>query len=115
MTTTADTTDRLATLRDRYLVLAARIKTDEDELEQIKAAIRDAAPVADTYDVGDGSIVISASRRFNEKKALPLIPEPLRAFVIRDEPKVDAKALAALAPEVFEQAHDIYKNRVSVR
>lgn len=114
MTTT--TTPGLAALRLRYLTVQARIKADEEELDQIKAALRDAAhDEPGQYAAGDGQVTISASRRFNEAKALPLIDEAVLPFVTRTETRVDKDKLKALAPEVFEQAHDVYAHRIGVR
>lgn len=117
-TTTVDDT----TLEDRLTPLAAelaqlaeqadRIKARQDEL---KAAIRDLVPAPDTYTAGQYTVVVSANRRFDEAKALDLVPEVLRPAVTYPETRVDKDRLRVLAPEVFEAAQVVYTERITVK
>lgn len=108
-------TDKLTPLRDRYLQLTdAKTKIDA-ELEEVKAAMRETVPAPGTYDAGDGQVVITANRRFDEKRALELIPEHAQALLTYPETRVRKDALRDLLPDVFEQAQVTYSERVQVK
>lgn len=106
---------KLAGLRDRYLVLTEQRTRIDSELEEIKAAMRDAVPGADTYAAGDGEVVISHNRRFDEKKALALIPEHAVELLTYPETRVRKESLRELLPEVYEAAQVSYVDRVTVK
>ena len=110
------------TLADTLAPLAAELaqiaseRADLDTREKdIKARIRDLVDGPDTYDAGDLTVTVSTNRRFNEKKALPLIPEEILPLVSYPETKIDREKLRALLPEVYESAQDHYDDKVVVR
>ena len=107
--------DKLTGLRDRYLHLTEQRATIDAELEEIKAAIRDTVTEPGTYDAGDGQVIVAANRRFDEKRALALIPEHAQALLTYPETRVRKDALRDLLPDVYEQAQVVYSERVTVK
>lgn len=107
--------DKLAPLAARCVALTEQRSKIDAELEEIKAAIRDLVPGADSYAAGEHTITVAANRRFDEKKALQLVPDAVAAFVTYPETRVDKDKLRVLAPEVFEQAQIVYAERITVR
>jgi hypothetical protein len=99
-----DLTDTLTPLAAEL----ARILADKAELEtrerDIKARIRALVPGPDTYAAGDAALVVSTNRRFDPKKALPLIPESVLPLVTYPETVIDKDRLRVLLPEVWEAA-----------
>lgn len=114
-TTQPTLADALAELRAEYLDLAARVKPLTDRQDAIKALIRDLTPQPDTYDVGDGTVGVSLNRRFNEARALQLIPEDRLGDVTYPDTRVDKDRLRVLMPDVFEAAQDTGVARVSIK
>lgn len=93
-------------------------KTSLVTVEQdLKARIREqvAATGPDTYQAGDHTLLVQPNRRFDQARALELIPEQLRGLVTYPETVVDKDKLRALAPEIFEAAQVEGDYRVSVR
>lgn len=86
----------------------ASVLADKADLEarerDIKARIRSLVPGPDTYAAGDAELVVSTNRRFDPKRALPLIPEALLPIVTYPETVIDKDKLRVLLPEVFEAA-----------
>jgi len=107
--------DKLTGLAARYTDLTAQRAVIDEELEEIKAAIRDLTPGPDLYAAGDHTVVVAANRRFDEKRALALLPDAVAPLVTYPETRVDKDKLKALAPEVFEQAQVVFAERVSVK
>lgn len=89
-----------------------KLTADRDALKQ---QLRDTLPGPDTYAAGALTVVISANRRFNEQRALTLIPENLIPVITYPKTTVDKDRLKALLPDVWEQAQDIHAERVSIR
>lgn len=113
------TTDTLA---DRLTPLAAQLADILDkkaQLEQaeriIKAQIRDLVDGPDTYAAGNLRVIVSSNRRFNQAKALPLIPAALAPVVTHLETVIDKDKFKALAPDLYEQACDSGDDRISLR
>lgn len=107
---------------DELTRLAADLATTQEHLEKlageealIKARIRELTDGPDKYAAGNLTIVIATNHRFNERKALGLIPEPLLPLVTRTEQRIDKDKLKVLAPDVYAAATDHYDDRVSVR
>lgn len=101
MTTLADTLTPLAIeLAD---ILAAKADLEQRE-KDVKAAIRAAVPGPDTYAAGNATLSIQPNRRFDPKKALPLIPETIKALVTYPETVIDKDKLRVLAPAIYEAA-----------
>ena len=59
-------------------ILADKAALEERERE-LKAQIRSMVPGPDTYAAGNVDLTITANRRFDPKRALPLIPESVKA------------------------------------
>jgi hypothetical protein len=115
MTDQPTLTERLTPLVAELTTIAEQ-KADLDARERgIKAQIRGLVPGADTYDAGGVTVVVSHNRRFNEKRALPLIPEALVPVVTYPETRIDKDKLKALLPDVYDAAQDVYDDRVSVK
>lgn len=117
MTTTTDT----AILADTLTPLAADLANIQNritELQQretsLKAAIRELVTGPDTYQAGNLTIVVSTNRRFDQARALTLIPDPLRPLVIDTVETVNRDKLKALAPDIYEQAQTAHDYKVSV-
>lgn len=107
--------DKLAPLAQRYTTLADQKARLDEELEEVKAAIRDIIDTG-TVDLPDGhKIAVTPNARFDEKKALGLIPEQLAALVTYPETRVNKDLLKGLAPDVYAQAQTVYTPRVSVK
>ena len=87
--------------------------------EGLKEAIRQHPDVLrggpDRYQAGDATLTVSTNRRFNEDKALPMIPEEVLPIVTYPQTRVDRDKLAALLPDVFEAAQVESPFRVSIR
>lgn len=109
--------DKLAPLADRYTTLTEQRARIDEELEEIKAAIRDLVEGPDTYAAGERTVIVAANRRFDETRALALIGTgtPLADLVTVPTTKVDKDKLRALAPDVFEQAQVTFSERVTVK
>lgn len=110
------------TLADTLAPLAAELASvlaDKAELEarerDLKVRIRQAVPGPDTYAAGDATVVIQTNRRFDPKKALPLIPETLLSLVTYPETVIDKERLKALLPAVFDAAQTEGDYRVVVK
>lgn len=99
-----DLTDTLAPLACEL----ATVLADKAELEtrerDIKARIRALVPGPDTYAAGDTALIVSTNRRFDPKKALPLIPESVLPLVSYPETVIDKDRLRVLLPDVYEAA-----------
>ncbi|WP_130012164.1 hypothetical protein [Serinicoccus sediminis] len=106
--------DKLAGLRDRYHQLTAARDTIDGELEEIKAAIRDLVPEG-KHPAGDGEVTVTPNRRFDEKKALKLIPAEVLPVLTYPETRVHKDALRDLLPDVYDAAQVTYTPRVSVK
>lgn len=108
--------DTLAPLAARCITLTEQRSKIDAELEEIKAAIRDLVPGAGNVDLPDGNkVTIAPNTRFDEARALPLIPEALMPIVTFPETRVNKTLLKELAPDLFAQAQVTYAPRVSVK
>lgn len=107
--------DRLAPLAAEYADLAEKSDAIKARQEEIKAAIRDLVPGPDTYQAGDLSVAVAANRRFDEERALRMLPEAVAPLVTYPATRVDKDKLRALAPDVFEAAQVTFAERVTVK
>jgi hypothetical protein len=110
------------TLTDTLRPLVSELATvlaDKADLEarerDLKAAIRQAVPGPDTYAAGDATVNVQTNRRFDPKRALPLIPEAVMPLVTYPETVIDKDRLRVLLPEVFEAAQVEGDYRITVR
>jgi hypothetical protein len=110
-----DLTDTLTPLAARIAALQAEIDERTQELDILKATIRDIVSGPDTYDAGGVQVVVSTNNRFDTKKALTLIPDTLRPLVIEHVETVNKDKLKALAPDVYEQSLTVGAYRVGIR
>lgn len=58
----------------------------------------------DKYAAGDATLTVSTNRRFDPKKAMPLIPEEILPLVTYPDTVIDRDKLRVLLPDVFEAA-----------
>lgn len=82
--------------------------------EQIRQHPTVVAAGPDKFAAGDATLVISPNRRFDQKKALPLIPEDVLPLVTYPETVIDREKLKALLPEVYESAQTESAYRVGL-
>lgn len=82
--------------------------------EQIRQHPTVVAAGPDKYAAGDATLVISPNRRFDQKKALPLIPEDVLPLVSHTETVIDRDKLKALMPDVYETAQTESSYRVGL-
>jgi len=86
--------------------------------EGLKEAIRQHPDIQrggpDKYAAGDATLVVSTNRRFDPKKAMPLIPEDLLPLVTHTETVIDRDKLKALLPDVYETAQNESAYRVGL-
>ena len=120
MTTTPDIApevleDKLTPLAARYLDLTAQKARIDAELDEIKAALRETVPGPDTYSAGDAVVVISTNQRFDEKRALGLIPQHALDTLTYPETRVHKDALRDLLPDIYEASQVVYSERVTVK
>lgn len=108
--------DQLTSLASQLADVQERLEALAAQEAQIKAAIREATATTgpDRYSCGDLTVVVATNRRFNERKALPLIPENLIPLVTYPKTCIDKDKLKVLCPDVYEQATDNHDNRVSL-
>ena len=110
------------TLSDTLAPIAAELATilaDKAALEErereLKAQIRSMVPGPDTYAAGNVDLTITANRRFDPKRALPLIPESVKALVTYPETVIDKDKLRVLLPEVYAAAQVEGDYRVAIK
>lgn len=110
------------TLSDTLAPIAAELATvlaDKADLEErereLKAQIRQLVPGPDSYAAGGVNLTVQTNRRFDPKRALPLIPEAVLPLVTYPETVVDKDKLKALLPDVFAAAQVDGDYRVSVK
>lgn len=103
-TTMPDLTDLVRDLAAALAHLDDAKQRVDDLKEQVRQhpAVADGGP--DKYAAGDVTLIVSTNRRFDPKKAMPLIPQELLPLVTHAETVVDRDKLKALLPDVFEQA-----------
>ena len=82
--------------------------------DSLKEAIRQQMPEG-ALEVGDVTLTVSPGKRFNEKKAIPLIPDDILPLVTYPETRVDRDKLKALLPDVYAASQDENTSRVSLR
>lgn len=82
--------------------------------EQIRQHPTILASGPDKYAAGDATLVVSTNRRFDPKKALPLIPEDILPLVSYPETVLDREKLKALLPDVYESAQTESSYRVGL-
>lgn len=101
MPTLTQLTQQLATALDN---LDAAKKYADALKEQIRQHpdIQRGGP--DKYQAGDATLTISTNRRFDPKKAMPLIPEEILPLVTYPDTVIDKDKLRALLPDVYESA-----------
>lgn len=115
MSTTTDLDATLAPLAaELATILAAKADLELRE-KDLKARIRELAPAGDKYQAGNLVVTVTAASRFNEKKALSLLPEAVLPLVTYPETRVDKDRLKVLAPDVYDASLDTFDARVSVR
>ena len=68
----------------------------------------------DKFAAGDATLVVSTNRRFDPKKAMPLIPEDLLPLGTHTETVIDRDKLKALLPDVYETAQNESAYRVGL-
>lgn len=68
----------------------------------------------DKYAAGDATLTVSTNRRFDPKKAMPLIPEDVLPLVSHTETVIDRDKLKALMPDVYETAQTEGSYRVGL-
>ncbi len=115
------TDDNLRTVLEPLAAKLARILDDKAAIEaeerDIKAQIREVTAELgpDVYDAGPLSIVVSTNSRFDEAKALGLIPADLTDAVTYPKTCVDRDRLRVLAPEIYAAATRVFDNRIAVK
>ena len=107
--------EALATLREEYLHLDGMVKPLLDRMDAIKETVRALTPGPDKYGAGDGAVTVSANARFNEARALTLIPPDRVADVTYPETRVDKDRLRVLLPDVWEASQDVHAERVTIK
>lgn len=96
------TAPTLSSLARHGRLLAEQIATLTTELEEVKRRIRAAIPVGESIDVDDKPVTVGPNRRWNERQALTVIPEPL--LPLCQVTKLDsATAKRNLPPDLYEQ------------
>lgn len=119
MTTTDPTTlsDHLTPLAAEYADLTEKADAIKERQEEIKAAIRDltATTGPGNYAAGNLSVIVATNRRFDENRALAMIPEAVAPLVTYPATKVDRDKLKALAPDVFEAAQVVHAERITIK
>lgn len=115
--TTTILADRLGPLAAEYADLAERAEQIKTRQEEIKAAIRDmtATHGPGTYDACGMSVTVAANRRFDEDRALAMLPEAVAPLVTYPATRVDRDRLRVLAPEVFEAAQVSFAERITIK
>lgn len=110
MNTLTQLAEALADAQENLTYAAAKV-------DALKEAIRTHPDVngPDKYAAGHATLVISTNRRFDPKKALPLIPAEILPIVTRTETVVDKDKLKALLPDVFEAAQNDGAYRVAIQ
>lgn len=94
------TTQNLTALHDRALTLTDEIATRTQELEEIKAAIRDQATLGE-HAAGTGHVILSVNRRFNPEAFTADFPASTRPDLYKLVPHAPA-VKAALPPNKYE-------------
>lgn len=112
----------MSTLEQLAQQLASALAALDDakqHADAIKEAIRQHPDITsggpDRYAAGDATLVVSTNRRFDPKKALPLIPEEVLPVVSYPETTLDREKVKALLPEVYEQAQTEGSYRVGIQ
>lgn len=107
----------LTTLAQQLAHAQEALDLAKGRVDAIKDAIRSHPDISgpDKYAAGDATVVISTNRRFDPKKALPLIPEALLPIVTYPETAIDKDKLRVLAPEIYEAAQNESAYRVSIQ
>lgn len=82
--------------------------------EQIRQHPTVLASGPDKFAAGDATLVISTNRRFDPKKAMPLIPDEILPLVTHTETVIDRDKLQALLPDVYETAQNESAYRVGL-
>lgn len=109
------TAEQLAALAAIDAELAEAIDELQAKRDANRALIRALVPEPGSYEAGNLSIQVATNRRFDEKKALFLIPAERLGEVTVAAPKVDRKRLEVLMPDVYEQAWVNGENRLTVK
>lgn len=109
--------EQLAPLAAEYADLAAKADQIKTRQEEIKARIREltATDGPGTYQAGNLSVVVAVNRRFDEDRALAMLPEAVAPLVTYPATRVDRDKLRVLAPDVFEAAQVVFAERVTVK
>lgn len=115
MTDTDTLANQLTPLAAEYAALAEQADAIKNRQEEIKATIRDLVPGADKYAAGALTVTVSTNRRFDEKRALAMLPEAIAPLVTFPETRVDKDRLKVLAPDVFEASQETFSERVTIR
>lgn len=100
-------------VRDLAAALA-HLDDAKQRVDDLKEQIRQQMPEG-AVEVGDVTLSVSPGRRFNESKAIPLIPEDILPLVTYPETRVDRDKLKALLPDVYAASQDESTSRVTLR
>ena len=108
----------LEQLAQQLATALANLDDAKKYADALKEQIRQHPDVAtggpDKYAAGDATLVVSTNRRFDPKKAMPLIPEEILPLVSYPETVIDREKLKALLPEVYETAQTEGSYRVGL-
>lgn len=95
----------------------AQVQAQQAELTELetslKASIRELAPYLGRYPAGGLTIVIGTNRRFSEPKARKLLRPDLIDIVLKQV--IDPGLVKALFPDIYEQSHNDFDNKVSLQ
>jgi len=103
-----DVVAQLARVQDEQANLAIREAA-------LKQTIRALLPEPGSYPVGPLKVSVQPNRRFDPDKAADFLDPTVLPLVTVTTKKVDGKKVEALFPDVFEQAHTVYDNKIALR
>lgn len=104
----------LAAKLARVLDDKAQLEAEERALKaEIRALTNDTGP--DHYAAGPLTVVVSSNSRFDEKKALALIPADRLDDVTYPETRVDRDRLRVLLPHIHDAAVKVFDNKIQVQ
>lgn len=104
----------LEQLAQQLAIALANLDDAKKYADALKEQIRQQMPEG-AVEVGDVTLSVSPGRRFNESKAIPLIPEDILPLVTYPETRVDRDKLKALLPDVYAASQDESTSRVTLR